>query len=243
MESNSTLVQALKALIWPQRCIFCNELIFDNRKCTCEKCKENLPYIKGKICFKCGREKKECMCTSNIMYYDKAVCALYFTDNVRKCIHSMKFRFEKNISQPLSEYMLDALNEYYSDERFDLIVNVPMLTKERKRRGFNQSEELAFYISRKTNIPFKRDMIKKLYKTEKQFSVHSIERFGNVFAAYHIDPEVNLDGLNVLLIDDVQTTGATLSECGKMLLLAGAQSVCCLSFAATKKKEREGQKQ
>ncbi len=242
MESKSTLVQALKAVFWPQRCIFCDELIFDNRKNSCDNCLENLPYVKGKICYKCGREKNECTCSSHSMFFDRAIAPFYFEDGVRECIHLLKFNSRKEFAEPLSEYMLECFNQYYSDEKFDLIVNVPMYKKDKLKRGFDQSEELAFYLSLKTGIPFKRNLIQKIEKTQKQSSTNEFERFGNIFGVYHIQRNINLDSLRVLLIDDVHTTGATLSECGKMLYLSGAERVCCLSVALTKKKKK-GQKQ
>lgn len=238
MESKSTLVQALKAILWPQRCIFCGDLIFDNAKCTCEKCLDSLPYVSGKICFKCGREKSECACSSATLYYDKAIAPLYFENNVRKCIHGLKFRMYKDYAQPLSEYMTDVMGKYYNDENFDFIVCVPLHEKDKRKRKFNQSEELARHISRKTGIEFKANLIKKIYRTDKQSGTRDFERFGNVFGVFDIDKKENLDGKNILLIDDVETTGSTLSECGKMLFLAGAQKVCCLSVAVTKIKKK-----
>ncbi len=238
MESKSTFVQAIKAVIWPQRCIFCNDLIFDNDKCTCEKCLESLPYVRGKRCFKCGREKSECTCSSTTLYYDKAVAPFYFENNVRACIHSFKFRHNKSYAEPLSEYLLDVFNKYYCDEHFDMIVCVPLHQKDLRKRKFNQSQLLAENISRKTGIPLNLNLIKKIYQTDKQSGTNVYERFGNVLGVFDVDKNINLDGKNILLIDDVETTGSTLSECGKMMFLAGANKVCCLSVAVTKRTKK-----
>ncbi len=230
----STFVKAVKSLLWPQRCIFCGELIFDNLKCTCERCLDSLPYVTDKICFRCGRGKDECTCSSATLYYDKAIAPLYFENGVRKCIHDLKFRYHKEYAEPLSEYMTEMIDKYYYDEQFDFIACVPLHEKDFRKRRFNQSEELAKHISFKTGIPFKKNIITKIYRTQKQSGTREFERIGNVFGVYDVNKDEDVTGSKVLLIDDVETTGSTLSECGKMLFLAGAERVCCLSVAVTK---------
>lgn len=235
----NSFLQAIKGVMWPQRCIFCGDVMFENPENTCESCKENLPYVEGNICFNCGREKKECTCNSSVKYYDKVIAPFYYEKDVRRCIHSIKFKYHDEYIKPLSEHMYKTFLQRYADEEFDFITYVPLYKKDLKSRSFNQSEILAKCLSEKTGIPVRKDLIKKIYPTKKQSKSDMIERYGNVLGVFDIDRDEDLTGMRVLLVDDIETTGATLSECGKMLFLAGAQKVCCISAAVTKKKGRD----
>lgn len=134
--------------------------------------------------------------------------------------------------------MADTVKTTYADEKFDFTAAVPMYSKDQKRRGYNQSEEIAKALAGFIGVDFKKDLIKKIYPTDKQSSRNMIDRSGNVLGVF--DVEENVDGKSILLVDDVRTTGSTFSECGKMLYLMGAKRVCCISFATGKyKKQRK----
>ncbi|MBQ8228616.1 MAG: ComF family protein [Clostridia bacterium] len=233
-----SLFNSFKTVLWPQRCMFCGEPMFDKADSTCERCVDTLPYVTGKICTSCGRGRSECTCSSSTLYYDKAVAPFYFEHGVRKCIHSLKFRSRTELAEPLSEYLLSAFNKHYSDENFDFITCVPLHPDDLKQRGYNQSHLLAESLSKKLNIEFKSDVLRKIYHTEKQSGALPLERSGNVLGVFDVDENIDLNNKKILLVDDIETTGSTLSECGKMLFLAGAEKVCCLSVAVTKLKKK-----
>ncbi len=233
------LLKAIKSVVWPHRCMFCGGETFENKRFTCERCRDSLPFVNGKICSKCGRARSECTCSSATLYYDKAAAPFYFEGGVKKCIHAFKFRGKTEFSSPLGEYMLDAFCERYAEESFDIITCVPLYPEDLKNRGYNQSRLLGEYISLNTQIPFMDGVLKKIYRTEKQSGTSPIERFGNVLGVFEVNKEFDLSGMKILLVDDIETTGSTLSECGKMLFLAGAEKVCCLSAAVTKLKRKD----
>lgn len=231
------LFSLMKAVVFPKKCIFCGELIFESKKNTCKRCSDALPYVRGKICPDCGCEKKDCFCSGNILYYDRIAAPLYYENEVRKCLHKVKFGSKKKYAENLAEYMYDALCERLMGERFDFITFVPMYKSDFKIRGYNQSEIMARHISEITGIPVKDNLIKKIYKTDKQSKQNVIRRSGNVLGAFDVDEDIS--GCSVLLVDDIKTSGSTLSECGKMLYLNGAENVCCLCSAVVKRKDKE----
>lgn len=236
MESFS---DSIKTMFWPLRCMFCGEPMFNSRKLTCERCAGSLPYVTGKICSKCGRGRSECTCSSAILYYDKAIAPFYFENGVRNCIHSFKFRSHTEFAGPLSEYMLEAFEKHFSKDDFDFITYVPLYKDDLRSRGYNQSRLLAQHLAKKIGIELKEDVLCKIYRTEKQSGSSSVERFGNVLGVFDADKNLDLNGMRILLVDDIETTGSTLSECGKMLYLAGAGNVCCISAAVTKLKRKD----
>lgn len=238
MNNLFVLAESLKAILWPQRCIFCSELIFWNKEKTCDRCKNALPYVRGKICPKCGCSKDNCSCTSNIMYYDKAAAPFYYEGSVKNAIVQMKFSQRKEYAEALSEYMLNTLKERYKDEKFDMIICVPLHKKDRRKRGYNQSELLSRFLSEKSGIPYRDDILEKIYRTKMQMSQKGIERSGNLLGAFSVCEGADTENKSILLIDDIKTTGATVSECGKMLYLAGAKNICVLSCAVTGKRNK-----
>ena len=236
------ILKALKALFWPQRCMFCSELIFDSPRLTCKRCADSLPYVTGKVCTMCACEKSLCSCGGRVNYYDSVAAPFYYEGPAKKCITDFKFRTKKFYAKAVAEYLYDELTTVYKNERFDFIACVPLHKKDKRQRGFNQSEMIAKHLSYKTGIPLRADVLTKLYRTDRQASQHMINRSGNVFGAFGVKDGESLDSCSILLIDDIKTTGSTLSECGKMLYLAGAQRVCCLCFCVSKFRKKEKEK-
>lgn len=228
--------KALKAMVFPKKCIFCGEPVFETEKNTCQRCTDSLPYVKGRICMKCGNERRFCSCSSNIMYYDRIAAPFYYEDTVRKCLHKIKFSSRSKYAVNLAEYMYDTMCEWFIGDKYDFIAFVPLFKADFKVRGYNQSEIMARRISEITGIPVKDDLIRKIYKTDRQSNQSALRRSGNVLGAFEVTE--NIDGCSVLLIDDIKTTGATLSECGKMLFLAGAENVTCLCSAVVNLKNK-----
>ncbi len=234
------------SLFFPNRCIFCGQLIapFDD---ICSDCEENLPWIKEDICHFCGSENEYCSCKKRHgHFYDEMISPLYYVDNVRDCIHNLKFNDERRNAYVFAKLMNRIRLVEYADVKFDYVAYIPMHEKQKRKRGYNQGELLAKRLSEISGIPFGKDLIVKLYETKTQHRcIHSFERFGNVLGAYDVNPDYDVNGKTVLLVDDVKTTGATLNECAKMLQLNGAQAVYCLTATLTskdyiEKKEKEG---
>ena len=226
----------VSSLFFPNRCIFCNELIdpFDD---YCESCAEQIPFIKGEICSHCGSKKEDCQCDKKkSVNYSAVAAALYYEDNVKSCIQRFKFKDERNIYKPLAKLMYKTLKDNFSDLSFDYVTYVPMFRKRERERGFNQSRLLAREISELSGITFADKMLVKLYDTDNQHECSGLERTGNLIGVFDVDSKNDITDKTVLLIDDVKTSGATLNECGKMLYLNGAKSVICLTAAVRNSK-------
>ncbi len=236
MTKKHRFFKAVKALVFPAKCIFCGELIFESDKNTCERCAGALPYVRDKICSMCGCEKRECTCSGSIMYYDKLAAPFYYDDVVKSCLRKIKFHSKSRYAVPLAQYMYEIMCLRFKEERFDFITFVPMHESDLKTRGYNQSEIMAERISEITGIPVKPNLIKKIYKTDRQSEQSAVRRSGNVMGAFDVTEDIS--GCSVLLIDDIRTSGATLSECGKMLYLGGAENICCLCAAVVKLRDK-----
>lgn len=144
----------------------------------------------------------------------------------KKPIIDLKYNGAKWKSKYMATEMLEALRESGFD--FDCIAYVPMTKKKQKKRGYNQAKELAVHISKRTKVPL-QNMLIKAKDTETQTKLTAAQRAANIKGAF--TPGEIPCGKHILLIDDVLTTGATVSECAKVLRKTGAETVRVLVYA------------
>lgn len=223
--------------LFPKRCALCGEVIEMNQS-LCEQCK-NPPHIKAPVCEYCGAEKSECNCKKHKNEYKKIVAPYYYKDSLVTAIHRFKNNDMPFLVQKLGRDMYHCICENYSDISFDAVTYVPLRDFHERTRGFNQSELLAENIGAEMNLPA-LPMLKKIRYTGVQHKKSAKERIADTFGSYDVSDEYKnkLDGMNILLIDDVKTTGATLNECAKMLKIYGAESVYCAAAAITNNKRQ-----
>lgn len=216
-------------LLFPQRCRFCDTVINIDEK-ICSRCINNKNEITGKICFQCGCKKEDCVCRGRKHYY-KAVAAPYYYDGAAGyAVRNLKFKKIQSFADTLAEDMAACLSERFGECSFDFVTFVPMTAKAVKKRGFNQAKLLAEGVSAITGIPFS-DMLVKNAETKEQHMLREYERSGNVLGVYDVRDSVikSVNNARILICDDVKTTGSTLNECAKTLMIAGAAEVFCLT--------------
>lgn len=227
-----SLWQKFLFFFFPNRCYACGNII-STEKQFCEECENETEKISTPVCLYCGTENSYCKCGKKRNEFDGIVAPFYYSKSIKKALYNFKFNSKAEISQYFAEEMIKALYDNYMSLKFDGICFVPFSEKDKKIRKYNQSELLAKAISDKLNIPIFYEL-EKLYETPKQHTLKAIERSGNVFGVFKVkNPEI-ITGKSILLIDDIKTTGATLSECAKMLRLSGAECIYCLTAAVAK---------
>ncbi|MGP1361153.1 MAG: ComF family protein [Candidatus Fimenecus sp.] len=224
--------QKLLIFFFPNRCYACGEVI-SAKKQFCKECESEIEKISEPICIYCGIEQSLCKCSKRKNDYDGIIAPFYYSKAIKKAIHNLKFNNRIEISKYFAEKMTKIFSNNYSNLNFDCICFIPFSEKDTKTRRYNQSELLANEISYKLNIPVFYEL-EKLYEIPKQHSLKAIERSGNVFGVFKVKNPEKINNKNILLIDDIKTTGSTLSECSKMLKLSGAKSIYCLTAAITK---------
>lgn len=231
------LYEHFKSVLFTKRCKYCSSVI-DVRDDVCENCENGLSRITGEICLKCGCEKDICNCKNNrFVYYRSAVAPFYYEGVIKEAIRQFKFLDKPWLAKSLAEDMALCFDTLYAGFDFDFCTFVPMHKKSKNQRGYNQSELLAKEFCKIENLPCE-DILVKTVCTETQHQLNLSERTGNIFGAIDVKDGVNAVGKRILLIDDIKTTGATLNECTKALLIAGAEEVMCLTVAITKKKPK-----
>ena len=163
-------------------------------------------------------------CLENSPVYVQAASFGLYDATLASAIHHFKFLGIRRLSRPLAELLF-----FYDTAGIDAVVPVPLSTDALRDRGFNQALLLAYPFSKKKRLPLVMDSLRKITDTPPQVGLSAKERAANVRKAFTCTGRVS--GMNILLIDDVMTTGATVNACAGQLLIAGAHSVHVLTLA------------
>lgn len=213
----------LLASVLPDRCPVCMKIMPFGQK-ICKDCKDTFIPTEKPICRLCGRYIFDCRCKSCVTPEYKAVVAPFVhKGGAKQAIANLKFGANGSAVSFLAHSMAEEVRKQYGGKSFDAVVPVPLFKTCRRERGFNQSELLARVMADDLGLPLDCKAIKKIKLTKKQHELGASERRTNLKGAFTC--EKILTSKNILLTDDIITTGATLSECAKELYKAGAASV------------------
>lgn len=228
------VIERLLNLAYPRRCPCCDEITIDNLE-ICYKCFEKLSkyMLTTGVCKCCGNPIEECTCKTRIFLFDGVVAPFRYDGVAADGVLNIKKKKSIENARFFANYMIEAVKSKFPVEQFDLVTNVPMFAKEEKQREFNHSKVLAKLISKGLGIEYK-NTLKQILKRKSQHELTAVERIENVKGVYKTISSV--EGKNILLVDDIKTSGSTLNECAHELLLAGAESVWCVCAALTCKK-------
>lgn len=218
-------------IIFPNRCPCCFKVIKWDRL-MCDECIKNLPHIEYEICIGCG--KVNCICTPN-KQYEKCVSITYYEGIIRKGIINFKLKNAVNFAEYFAIKIAQKLKENNLVDNIDIVTCVPMSQAKRIKRGYNQAEVLGKYVAKLINKPFNASI---LIKTDKNLAQHNLsynQRKKYVKNAFATN-DININDMNILICDDIITTGATLNECSRLLRDKGVKSVFASTIATTNKK-------
>lgn len=225
-------------LILPPRCFGCGEEVTEHhalcipcwKACTflsspwCNACGWPFPYAPSgqTLCLSCHRQSP---------LFTQCRSALAYQEGSRGFILKFKQGDATWLAPGLSQLMMRAGQDILSQT--DVLVPVPLHWKRLFWRQYNQAFLLSQQITRRTHIPTRTDLIKRCSSTRKQGHQSRKQRYENVRGAFAVPAgqEAFLQGKRLTLIDDVLTTGATLNECARVLLGAGAKEVRALTLA------------
>ena len=202
----------------------------------CPECLKNTAFNDKFTCYVCGRKVANrwelCIeCKAKPPLYDTAVSALLYEGTAVKLIHKFK-----NGDAYLKDYFADLIVAKLLDTmQIDYITFVPMTKKAERKRGYNQSKLLAESISKRINAPV-CDVVEKVKNTTEQKSLTGKERAKNLEGSFKPKSKDALLDKNVLLVDDILTTGATADAMCKSLFRAGAMKVYLATIASVEYK-------
>ena len=204
----------------------------------CPVCAATIEFIKPPRCQICSQPfdgmsgEFECPnCRGAAFHFDCAVSVVRSRRVIRELIHRVKYNREIWIMKILGRILLQGLaDSRLSGQEFDAIVPVPLHSKRLREREFNQAALLAGQLSRATGTPMREVLVRSRY-TGTQTALDRAERRQNLRNAFSLRKNDDVTDQNLLLIDDVLTTGSTLDACAAVLLEQGAESVRALTLA------------
>jgi ComF family protein len=235
------LISGLLSLLFPPHCIICKqELEYDSREYLCPKCLNDFKYLKGPFCTMCGKplpaEKqtfaKTCrLCQKMPPEFDCGFSVCIYDGVLKECIHRFKYQKKTFLKSTFGKMVSGFIKENLKDKIFDCIVPVPLHPARKWERGFNQAELIAMEVRKLLDIPVKTNILKRKRWTQPQVILSKEQRRRNVKNAFYAKNDNRTK--NVILLDDVMTTGATLNECAKALKTSNIEYVCAITIART----------
>lgn len=201
---------------------------------ACPFCEEKIKYDEF-LCEECAKKISPPPDDMPIALTD-FVCVTSYDSFTDKAIFSLKNGTILAAASVMAHYLSKKLDA--SD--FDVVTAVPLHPQDKKLRGFNHSELIAKELAQMLKLPYRR-LLKKIRRTKPQKALKYSERIVNMEGAFAVTKPRKVEGKRILLIDDVCTTGSTLSECENTLRQAKASSIKCAAFAKTILKHKEKQ--
>lgn len=234
-------LRAFVNAIFPDECRVCGERLREvSRIPVCGRClQDHAPLTAEYQCIACrmpfvnrfplDEEGRCAMCRLGLSGFDAVYSYGSYDGALRKLIHLFKYNGVRPLAAHFGKLLAVALPR---EERFDLIVPMPLHWRRRWERGYNQARLLAREISKRWNAPV-GSVVRRTRWTRPQAGLSNAKRRANVAGVFRMKRGTRLDGMRVLLVDDVLTTGASASACARVLKRAGARRVTVLALART----------
>jgi ComF family protein len=202
-------------------------------------CLSRIILLEPPFCLKCGRpllleslSVADCQQCRTVGYHFRIARSVgLYEGALREYLTDLKYRYRPELGAALGELLVEWVRIHPDFRKHDLIVPIPIHLEKRAVRGYNQAELLARPLGYYLGLPVRESVLLRVKATHSQSALHKEERFVNLRDAFQISDTPDLIGKKVLLIDDIITTGATVSEAARKLLQAGALVVRVLTLA------------
>ena len=214
------MIHILLDLFFPPRCILCHDFLTREETDLCHRCRKTIPILKK---------------SKNRLSFVAGWTAIwYYSDTVRDSLLRFKFAGCRCYAPAYGRRLALHLEQQF--EEFDVLTCVPTGWLRRVLRGYDHTALLAEATGKELGIPASR-ILRKVRHTPPQSGVEgAAQRRANVLGAYGVIDPVSIQDKRILLLDDIITSGATVSECARVLLTAGAKEVYCAAVAAANDK-------
>ena len=211
----------LMDLLYPPRCTFCHDFVKNGKIMICDKCRDHLPRT-----LNAGRQKTT--------FVSACIAPFYYEKDVKESLHRFKFFSCTGYARAYAPYLADLIREEFGDS-FDILTWVPISRKRLKKRGYDQSKLLAQKVGKLLGVRPVRTLRKIRDTAPQSLTGNAEKRRENVKGAYAAWKPERFSGKRILILDDIFTTGSTVSECARTLGKAGAAQVLCATVARSRR--------
>ncbi len=228
----------LIALFYPRRCPVCRGIVVPRGELICPECRKKLHYIKEPACMRCGRqleneEQEYCSeCQKKRVHYHRGYAVWQYDDAMKQSLADFKYHARKEFADFYIAEAVRLYGEKIRREAPQVLIPVPIHRSRRRERGFNQAELLAKGIGAALGIAVDTEYLKRVKKTKALKQLNAKEREAALKDAFEVLPEqMGKNYQNVMLIDDIYTTGSTIEKSTQALKKAGVKQVSFLCMA------------
>jgi ComF family protein len=197
----------------------------------CEECNKKLKILNGIVCDVCGLPQEQVgtckTCLADRPHFRRLRAWTIFEDPIRNALHKLKYRKDLSMGDAIAFHMLPFVKTL--NWHIDMMIPTPLGKERIKQRGYNQVAMIAKPLSLALQIEYAPNELTRKKETRTQVGLTKVERKKNVEGAFQASASVKRK--NILIIDDVSTTGATLSAIAESLYQAGAENVFALTVA------------
>ena len=236
------MIERLLDIVWPRVCEVCGRPVDRPGRYLCSECLMQLPMLPPTgTCRVCGRAAcgldRDYLCEDcrgpERPAFERSAAALKYEGLSRRLIHRYKFRGRLELVPDFADFLEAAVMLRLDRTAIDLILPVPTTRWRRWDRGYNQTEYLARALARRLDRRCAPALLKRIGAPAPQRDLDERERRENVKGTFAVRHPELIRGRTILVVDDVMTTGSTLSECARMLKAAGAARVWAAAVART----------
>ncbi len=247
----SAAARSLLATFFPSACRLCYTPLYQlSWLPVCTECLEKIKPLTGPVCVSCGQllfssafQFSDGLCGECRMEqppFARALAYGSYEGGLRELIHLLKYDRVRPAAGVLGRMLSEVIQELAADFRTAIVVPVPLHASKLRQRGFNQAEEIsraALKTLRTDRLQLAAGVLERRRPTVSQTGLTISQRRENIRGAFHVKTSEKLDGADVVLVDDVFTTGTTASECARILRKAGAARVFVATAARVMKSE------
>ncbi len=236
----ANLYQRILELIYPPlpRCVFCGDSFQPYYQLAfCRRCLARMPLITKPVCSRCdrplrGREQEPCsQCRTEARFYEQGLAVAVYDGFMRELLHAAKYNFRPDLARGLGTLLAAWVENETRLDDIQIIIPIPLHPQKLSARGYNQSQLMAQPLAAAIRRPLLSETLYRVKPTKSQSKLSRKERKENAEDAFLVADCQAVAGKKVLLVDDICTTGYTLSEAARVLLLAGATGVKALTIA------------
>ncbi len=219
---------SLLEILFPPRCSICNSILSPGSPiCICEPCALDMDYFNNRVNLLNLPEKHEPYC-------DGMICVGKYCDSLKDSLRRYKFGNKPSYYRAFGKLIALKVQNTEQLGKIDIIIPVPMHKNRQKQRGYNQAALIAGYAAGQLGIRSENNLLIKTKETRNQSLLSKTERLANLEGVFKVVSPGRVAGKNILLVDDIITTGNTVNQCSKALKYAGAGKVIAGVIATTR---------